>query len=127
MTPKHLDAKGKGELDYDSPNDVLFFKVKDREYDHSIELEDVVLDIDKEGYVTGIQLFGASTMLNTEKSALRKIRSWEFKVKIEGKTVGIQMTIEMANKNKIIERGQNVVRETSSFVTDSEVLCKMEV
>lgn len=124
MTLKHLDAKG--EIDYDLSNDILFFKVKNREYDHSIELEDVVLDVDREGYATGIQLFGASTMLDAEKDSLKKIRSWGFAVKIEGKTVTIQITLEMTKKNRVIERGQSVIREAPLFVTDSEVLCKVE-
>jgi len=77
---KHLDAKGKGEMDYDYSNDILFFKVKNRDYDHSIELEDVVLDVDKEGYTTGIQIFGASKMFDVDKDSLRNVRKWEFKV-----------------------------------------------
>ena len=50
-------------VNYDYDNDILFFKVKDREYDHSVELEDLVLDVDSEGNVSGIQIFGASKML----------------------------------------------------------------
>jgi uncharacterized protein YuzE len=55
MTKPYLNAKGKGEADYDYANDILFFKIKDREYSHSIELEDIVLDIDVSGIITGIQ------------------------------------------------------------------------
>ncbi len=125
MGKKYLDAKGKGEMDYDYANDILFFKVEHREYDHSIELEDVVLDVDKEGYITGIQIFGASNIFNIDKDALKNIQKWEFKVKIENKIVSMQLMFEMLKRNKIIERGQNLVRESSSLLTDSEVMCAM--
>lgn len=120
---KHLDAKGKGENDYDFANDVLFFKVKNREYDHSIELDDIVLDVDNEGYITGIQIFDASKMFNIEKDALRNVQKWEFTVRTEGKVIFIQLMFEMVRRNKFIERGQNLIRESSSLLTDSEVMC----
>jgi len=123
METKHLDAKGKGEMDYDYANDILFFKVKEREYDRSIELEDVVLDIDKEGYITGIQIFGASNMFNIQKNALQNVQKWEFKVKTEGKVVFVQLMFKMLRRNQVVERGQNLVREAPSLLTDSEVMC----
>lgn len=110
-------------MDYDYSNDILFFKVKEREYDKSIELEDMVLDIDAEGYITGIQIFGASKMFNADKSALRNVQKWEFKVRTEGKVIFVQLMFEMLRRNQVVERGQNLVREASSLLTDSEVLC----
>ena len=118
MEAKYLDAKGKGEMDYDYPNDILFFKVKEREYDYSIELEDVVLDIDKEGYVTGIQIFGASKMFSVDKSALRNVKKWQFTIKTEGKVIYVQLMFEMLRRNQLVERGQNLVREASSLLTN---------
>ena len=123
MKPKHLDATGLGEMDYDYNNDILLFKVKDREYGHSLELEDIVLDIDKEGYITGIQIFGASAMFNADKNALRSVRKWEFTIKAEGNVISVQLVFEMVRRNKIIERGQNLIRESSSLLIDSEVQC----
>ena len=123
METKHLDAKGKGEMNYDYANDILFFKVKEREYDRSIELEDVVLDVDKEGYITGIQIFGASKMFDVDKDTLRNVKKWEFKVRTEGKVIFVQLMFEMLRRNQVVERGQNLIRESSSLLTDSEVMC----
>ena len=103
---------------------MIFFSLKwKREYLRSIELEDVVLDIDKEGYITGIQIFGASKMFNIDKRAIRSIKKWVFKVRTEGKGIFIQLMFEMVRRNKVVERGQNLVRESSSLGTDSEVMC----
>ncbi len=46
LESRHLEAKGK--MDYDYANDILFFKLKDREYAFSIEFHNIVIDIDKE-------------------------------------------------------------------------------
>jgi len=81
------------------------------------------MDIDKEGYITGIQIFGASQMFNIEKEALRHVQKWEFKVKTEGKVIFVQLMFEMLRRNKIVERGQNIVREASSLLTNAEVSC----
>jgi len=110
-------------MNYDYPNDILFFKVKDRAYDHSIEFEDVVLDVDQEGYITGIQIFGASNIFEVDRDTLRNVQKWDFKVRIEGKIIFVQLMFEMLRRNQVIERGQNLVRESSSLLTDSEVLC----
>ena len=126
MELKHLDAQGKGEMDYDYIHDILFFKVREREYKKSIELEDIVLDVDSEGFVTGIQIFDATKIFNLEKESLRNIKKWEFKIRTEGKVVFVQLTFDIMKRNKLIERGQNLVRESSSFQVNSEVLCKME-
>lgn len=121
---KHLEAKG--EMDYDYTNDILFFKVKNRDYNHSIELEDIVLDVDQEGYITGLQIFGASKMFNVDKEALKNIKRWEFKVRVEEKVIFVQLMFKILRRNKVVECGQNLIRETSSLLTNSEVLCKME-
>ena len=124
MKTKHLNAKGNGEMNYDYSNDILFFKVKDRIYDRSIELEDIVLDIDNEGYITGIQIFGASKMFSVDKNTLRNVQKWEFKVRIEGRIISVQLMFEMLRRNILVERGQNLVRElSSSLLTNSEVMC----
>ena len=51
--------QGKGEVDYDYKHDILFFKTKDRQYSKSIELLDnIVIDVDKSGFLVGIQFNG---------------------------------------------------------------------
>ena len=121
METKHLT--GKGEIDYDYENDILFLKVKNRTYDHSLELDDMVLDVDEEGYIIGIQLFGASQTFNTNKDSLQSIKKWEFKIKTEEKIISLQLTFEIIQQDHIVERGQNVIRETSSILVNSQVLC----
>lgn len=54
MSGKAKDLKTKGEFDYDYVHDILFFKCKDRQHERSIELDNVVIDIDEEGFIVGL-------------------------------------------------------------------------
>ncbi len=124
MTMKHLNAKGEGAFDYDYKNDTLFFKIKNRKYDISIEFDDIVVDVDKEGFMTGVQIFGASKMFKIPKEGLRNIKYFEFDTKAEGNIITIRVLFRYARRNKmLIERGENLMREASAPLKDSEVLC----
>ena len=127
MELKHLNAKGNGESDYDYINDILFFKIKDRGYHKSIEFEDIVLDIDKEGFITGIQIFDASEVFKLSKEALREIKKWAFEIKIENNTINIHLIFKVNSRNKIIERGQSIIRKSPSLLKDSEISVEIEV
>jgi len=123
---KHLDAKGKGQVDYDYKNDILFFKIKGREYMKSIDLDDVVVDVDKEGFITAAQIFDASKLFKIDKKVLMTIRSWQFEAKAENNVISLNITFEMLRRNKVIvEKGQNLIRETTSSLGNSEVMCKV--
>ncbi|MBI1972417.1 DUF2283 domain-containing protein [Candidatus Woesearchaeota archaeon] len=124
MEQKQLHEKGI--VDYDYKNDILFFKVKEREYKQSIDFGDFILDVDKEGFVTGIQIFDASKIFSIDKYALQKIRNWRFHTKTENKVVSVQLFFEAVKRNKVLVEGrQNLVRESTAQLKDSEVICKI--
>ena len=80
IKPRRLEAEG--EMDYDYVNDVLFFKVKERDYSFSMEFQNMVIDIDEDKFVVGIQIFGASEFLDISRVDLREIPNWQFKAKV---------------------------------------------
>lgn len=125
MKGKHLEAKGKGECIYDYANDMLLFKIKNRDYLKSLDFDNLIVDIDKEGFITGLRIFDASEIFNIPKLALKNIKSWRFNASIEDKKVTIQLEFIPILRNKpLIKQGQNLVREAiGSEVSDSEVLC----
>ncbi|MCX6709000.1 MAG: DUF2283 domain-containing protein [Candidatus Woesearchaeota archaeon] len=124
---EHLDARGKGEVDYDYKEDTLFFKIKNREYKKSLDYGNFVLDIDKEGFITGIQLFDASKLFKIDKNALLKVKRWEFNTKVENKIITVQLTFETVKRNKVIvEKGHNLERETTARLQDSETMCTIQ-
>ncbi|MCH8003014.1 MAG: DUF2283 domain-containing protein [Nanoarchaeota archaeon] len=125
MKGRHLEAKGKGEYTYDYANDMLLFKIKNRDYLKSLDFDNLIVDIDKEGFITGLRIFDASKIFNIPKLALKNIKSWRFNASIEDKKVTIQLEFIPILRNKpLIKQGQNLVREAiGSKVSNSEVLC----
>ncbi len=109
---KHLEAEG--EMDYDYINDILFFKVKNREYDFSIEFQNMVIDIDKEKFIVGIQIFEASEFLRMSKLNLREIPKWKFKAKIENDVINLRLNYRLKIRNKIYEKSPIIVQENKS-------------
>jgi len=122
----------KGQVDYDYKNDILFFKTKDREYDKSIEVDNVVLDIDTKGFITGIQLFEASEFLNLKKVELRDIPHWKFNTKAElvkqnGQDVTrveIRLAFNIRVRNTLIEKNPIIIpHPIKERLPDSELHC----
>jgi|SRR3989338_3800639 len=120
---RHLE--GKGEFDYDYVEDIIFFKVKDRNYEKSLELDRIVVDIDEENYIVGIQIFGASEFLGIGKEALRNIKKWLFQASTDGKRLEIRIVFQTIVRNKIIEPRPIIIEELREFLPDSKVVCTM--
>jgi len=119
IKPRNLEAEG--EMDYDYSNDILFFKVKDREYDFSIEFQNMVIDIDKEKYVVGIQIFEASEFLGMSKLNLREIPKWQFKAKIENNIIELRLNYQLKIRNKVFEKSPIIIQENKSNLSPQMV------
>ena len=118
MKPKELNAKGKGQYDYDYANDILYFKIKDRDYSQSLDFGNLIADIDKEGFITGLRIFDASKIFGIPKLALKNVREFEFKTSAEDNVIKIQLKFIPVIRNKqLIRQGQDFERA----LTDSEI------
>ena len=125
MNGRHLAAEGKGEYTYDYLNDILLFKIKNRDYLKSLDFDNFIVDIDKEYFITGMRIFDASKIFNIPKLALKNIKSFRFNARVEDKKVTIQLEFIPVLRNKpLIKQGQNLIREAiGSEVRNSEVVC----
>jgi len=112
-----------GEMDYDFVNDILFFKVKEREYDHSLEFENMVIDIDSENFITGIQIFDASEFLQISKISLREIPKWKFQAQIKEGAIEIRLFFQVSIRNKILERSPIIIQQNEEHLPSSEMIC----
>ena len=121
--------QGKGEVDYDFKHDILFFKTKDRKYAKSIELLDsIVVDVDKEGFLVGIQIFDASGFLNLDKKALLSIPKWVFNANVyDGNKIDIRLVFQIKVRNKIVEKNPIIAQQINQKLPNSELVCKAVV
>src|SRR3989344_7228890 len=117
---RHLE--GKGEMDYDYVNDILFFKIKGREYDFSLEFQNIVVDIDEEEYIVGMQIFDASKFLRIEKVHLRQIPEWKFEAKIEGSSIELRLFYQIAIRNQIREVNPIIIQENSTNLPEQTMV-----
>lgn len=121
LKPRNLEAEG--EMDYDYINDILFFKVKNREYSFSIEFQNMVIDIDEEKFVVGIQIFEASKFLGLSKINLREIPKWQFKAKIEEGVIELRLNYQLQIRNRIYEKSPIIIQENRSGLPSSKMIC----
>src|SRR3989338_1284063 len=124
MENKHLDARGKGENTYDYANDILLFKIQNREYAISIEFDNLIVDVDTKGFITWLRIFDASKLFGLSKLALNNVKGFEFNTRVESKVITIQLRFTSVLRNKpVIKHSQDIVREAfNSHIKDSEVM-----
>lgn len=118
---RHLE--GKGEFDYDYVNDILFFKVKNRNYKRSVELDRFAVDVDEENYIVGIQIFDASELFGLKKEQLRNIRRWRFQASIDENRLEFKLIFQTVFRNRIIEPRPIIIEELDEPLPNSKVVC----
>ena len=121
MINKERSLEAEGEMDYDYVNDILFFKIINREYDRSLEFENMVIDIDDEAFIVGLQIFDASKFLGISKTNL-KIKTWQFKAKIMPESIEIRLTCEVNIRNKVRELNPIIVQQNTEQLPNSQMI-----
>jgi len=116
------NLEGEGEMDYDFVNDILFFKLKGREYDFSMEFENMVIDVDKEKFVVGMQIFNVSQFLGIKKEYLRQIPTWQFKSKVRDNVIEVRLFYQISVRNKIIEKNPIIIQENRSNLPSPQMV-----
>ncbi len=119
---KERRLEAEGEMTYDYTNDVLFFKVKNREYDFSFEFQNMVVDVDKEKFITGIQIFDASEFLGIQKINLREIPKWQFKAKINKGVIELRLFYQLRIRNKTIEKTPIIIQENRANLPSPQMV-----
>jgi uncharacterized protein YuzE len=114
-----------GSFDYDYSNDILFFKVNEREYSHSIELLDYVIDIDTEGFVSGLQIFNSSSYFNMTKDSLRDVKNWSLRASVKDGILEVKLVFNSVVRNKIVEKSPILIQKMEEQIPNSQVICEI--
>ncbi|MBN2330410.1 MAG: DUF2283 domain-containing protein [Candidatus Aenigmarchaeota archaeon] len=128
MIEKERNLVGKGEFDYDYYSDILFFKVKNREYKKSIEFENLVIDIDEENFVVGLQIFDASEYFGIRKQFLKIAMRWKLKARVNrlSKTqsrIEIRLMFQIKVRNKILQPEPIITHDVKDSLGNSNMIC----
>lgn len=117
-----LKAK-KGVCDYDDKYDILFIGTRKGLYKHSVELDNIVIDLNEKENIRGIQIFDASEYLQIDKQALKNIQKWLFSAEVFENRLTLRLIIEFLRDNKIIERKPIIHHLFNKHYPDSEIVC----
>ena len=123
MAAKNRNLEKEGECDYDYLNDILFFKVKDREYAKSIELDNIVVDVDEEEFVVGAQIFNPSELFSLPKETLRNVRKWQFQASVDQNRLELKLVFQTMFRNKIIEPRPVIIEPLKQPLPNSRITC----
>jgi uncharacterized protein YuzE len=128
MNEKMRELRAKGEFDYDYAHDILFFKVKDREYERSFELDNFVLDVDGEGFIVGFQIFQASEYFSVQRKYLQLAMGWELQAKAEKiseseSRIEIRLIFQVVIRNKILQPEPIITHNIQDSLENAKVIC----
>ena len=122
MEATHLHKSG--EFDYDYLNDIMFFKVKDREYSRSIELDNVVIDVDGEDFVVGVQIFNPSELFGLPKETLRNVSKWRLEAQVDDNRLEVRLVFQTRFRNRIIEPRPVIMEQLKQPLPNSKITCE---
>lgn len=102
----------KGRYRYDGEYDVLTFRLLEGRYDRSLEIGDVVLDLDRRGCVVGLRVFDASMLFGLEKEHLIEVEDFRFSCEFSDGFVSLRIRFTpISNAEPLLEQHLTIVRE----------------
>jgi len=114
-------AKGTTKVDYDEEEDILFLS-KGRKVKASIEIGDFIIDVDLNGFVSGIEILNASENLSLSEDQLKELNEASMVVTYKPKYVYISLFMRFKEKEKdiaiplMLDLGHgSVIREETLF------------
>jgi len=132
---RQLNAKNQGEFLYDYVHDILTFKIKDRDYKMSVELQNFVIDIDKENFVTGIRIFDVTKVSGLNKILFKNLVHGEFNASIKDNVITVRLNFVGKLRNRlmpIFSREEKFTQQVSAAVNpkypmEDSVVCVPEI
>ena len=82
----------------------------------------MVIDVDEEKFVVGIQIFNASKFLRLSRINLREIPKWQFKTKIEDGIIELRLNYQIEIRNRIFEKNPIIIQENKSGLPSPQMV-----
>jgi uncharacterized protein YuzE len=91
--------KKKTRINYDIEEDILVLS-KCKKVKESIDVGDFIIDVDKENFISGIEILNASQNLNISGNDLKEIKNASMNVAYKTKNVIITLVLQYNGKEK---------------------------
>ena len=82
----------------------------------------MVIDVDNEKFIIGIQVFEASKFLGLSKINLREIPKWKFNAKIEDNVIEFRLNYQLKIRNQIFEKNPIIIQENKSGLPSPQLV-----
>ena len=90
--------------DYDFENDSLLFNCKNLQYESSIDLGNIILDMGVDGRPVGFELLHVSRMFGVPKSAIKNFVKFDANISISEEVIEMRCTIIVPLRNRKTEK-----------------------
>jgi len=105
-------------MNYDKDEDILFLS-KGRKVKASIDIGDFIIDVDQNGFITGIEILNASSNLNIPEEQLQSLKEASLRVTYKPNHVYIFLVMQFEGKEKDISIPLTVDLGHGSVTTES--------
>lgn len=106
----------KGRYRYDPEYDTLTYRLDGR-YARSLELDDVVLDLDPDGAIIGLRVFEASSLFGLDRANLAQVSDFRFSAQRADGVVSIDVSfVPLSNGEPLLRQRQSIVRDLDTTV-----------
>ena len=104
-------------VDYDVEYDILYFKINDKlDYDHSIEVDNFVVDFDEENTLIGVQIMEASGFLKLSKKEVEKVKKWMLEISLDNGRMYLNIEFKVKQGNKTYVRNPIIIESLNEKV-----------
>ncbi|MBP2132606.1 hypothetical protein J2128_000527 [Methanomicrobium sp. W14] len=91
-------------IDYGYENDSLFFFTRGEDYSHSLNLDNIIPDLNKENSLKGVEISNASKKFGVSKHALGNPHQIELNLDISDDKIELKLLIILKIRNKSTPR-----------------------
>jgi len=116
---KERFEKAEGEYDFD--NDVFSALPAKREYDSSLQIGNLIFDLDSNGKVNGIEILNASSIFGIPKVFLNSIVSGKIEIEVNKRIIKVRISIKSLVRNAHKTSTINVERLKPELIAPAEL------
>ena len=91
-------------IDYDYENDSLYFFIKGDKYEHSLNLDNIIVDFSKGDYIKGVEIQNASKRFGVSKYALKGIHNVNIELDITNEKIELKIALTLKIRNKAVPK-----------------------
>lgn len=91
--------------DYDSKRDIIFiFRFRDYDYQESIKLKNMAVDLDPQGKAVALEIFNSSECLEVEKESLISPEDFLIEISAKNGVLTVVAAFKLTSEREIIDR-----------------------